>query len=68
MGLFQYADGNSAFLIHVCIVSSCILVVNGLGTPVPTPQTRNAPYIPTAEAEGFTAQSDKTAPIGDRGT
>src|SRR6266704_4203284 len=30
------------------------------GNPLPKPQTRNAPYIPVAEARGFTARFDNS--------
>ncbi len=52
-------DGESLYIIfHAAIVTLKWLYVNGLWYPVLQPQTRNASYIPTAEAEGFTARFD----------
>ena len=62
--LFQDLSGKPQcecfyIVFHSTIIQSNWLNVNGYDTPVPKPQTRNAPYIPVSEDRGFTARVDK---------
>ena len=53
------SNGQRLYLIfHIAILTLIWLHVKGIA-PHPKPQTRNGPYIPIAEARGFTGRIDK---------
>jgi hypothetical protein len=58
--LHRKPDSERFYIVfHATILLLIWLRVKWHGTTPPLPQIRNAPYIPMAEARGFTGRLDK---------